>query len=673
MKTFWKKMFWWDAPAKGAFFALTLLLVGAYVLGSVFLFAWETGWLGRSGWLLPESGVWQLYFLVPLAVLLLYYLFETLCFFFRSGKGWMRYLGVIGLPLWIGFGIVWMRHNPYDVPNVLVWLWPMAFFTVILPAASSGKHWRWAVPGALLWGLGAFLVWDALPVFDAGMDLFRFSKLSGGPEATVIPLVQRLGISGYGWAAWFALGSLLFAGWYFLTAKLLAGMVNRRFRAMFGRPVLALWGVKILIYLTFSGMVIYEKGQVSHSLAELERRFGRPVTTEALGEFYFGGNQPDTEFWKQEQRLRIDDHPGTSAYDTVLSSPNAIFTDANLRKFRLYLERPDSTAAQWEQLFSGSIPPPPMKFKEGMLYEINSSHLFDIWKFNCLQLWRIRFALADGRTEDALTAYRRMEHVNRSLLREIFFDGGMVWLEIENLRLDGVEMLLESGRLTDGQLREISTELARIEPEFPRFQERIQYGNAVEEIDLCDAMVSGVISPRFHEWLNPVPVRVLRYYFPQFWWLCLREKAIIARTLNIADFSHRSAKNSNQSILGDMVQSGLNSVGNRFDELAARVRGMRALIAAELWKREHGNYPDPLPDPPEDPRTGKPLLYRKGESRIEVERVSYNPETKYWDRQTEERTVPAVQVWSPAAGDDGPRNKTRAILRLPNSDQSPSQ
>ena len=105
MKTFWKKMFWWDAPAKGGFFALTLLLVGAYVLGSLFLFAWEVGWLGRSRGMWPESGIWQVYFLAPFAVLLLYYLFETLCFFFRSGKGWMRYLGIIGLPLWIGLGV----------------------------------------------------------------------------------------------------------------------------------------------------------------------------------------------------------------------------------------------------------------------------------------------------------------------------------------------------------------------------------------------------------------------------------------------------------------------------------------------------------------------------------------------------------------------------------------
>lgn len=669
MKTFWKKMFWLDAPAKGAFFALTLLLVGAYVLGSVFLFAWEIGWLGRSRRLWPESGIWQVYFLAPLAVLLLYYLFETLCFFFRTGKGWMRCLGVIGLPLWIGFGVAWMLHDPCHVPNAIILLWPMAFLTVILPAASSGKHWGWATLGILCLGLGAFFVWDALPSFDAVMDSFRYSKLSGGPETPVIPLVQQLGISGYGWAMWFALVCLLFAGWYFLTAKLFAQMGNCRFRAMFGRPVLVLWGVKILIYLTFSGMVIYEKGQLSHSLAELEQRFGRPMTAEALGEFYFNGDRPDAEFWQRVQRVSDEDWKtesasGTSLFYAILVSPKAELPDADLRKFRDYLKNTNSIASQWEQLFSGFIPPPPNEFKNGMRNAIDCSYLPDICFFNFMQPWRIRFALADGRIDDALTAYRRMEHVNRSLLREIFLNGGMVWMKVENQRLDGVEMLLESGRLTDGQLRKISTGLARIEPEFPQFQERIQYGNAIEKMDICDAMVSGVMPARFSGGLKPVPVRVLRYYFPQFWWLCLREKAIIARNCNIADFSHSSMKDSNLSILGDVVLPGLRSVRTQFDELAARLRGMRALIAAELWKREHGKYPDTLPGLPNDPHTGTPLLYRKGESRIQIERANYNPETKYWDRLTEERTVPAVQVWSPAAGDDGPQNRTRAIRKL---------
>lgn len=239
----------------------------------------------------------------------------------------------------------------------------------------------------------------------------------------------------------------------------------------------------------------------------------------------------------------------------------------------------------------------------------------------------------------------------------------MVWITVENQRLNGVEMLLESGRLTDGQLREISTELARIEPAFPQFLERIQYGNAVEKIDICDAMVSGTIPAKFHGRLKPVSVRVLRYYFPQLWWLCLREEAVIARNCNIADFSHSSMTDSNQSILGDVVLPGLRLVRTQFAELAARLRGMRALIAAELWKREHGEYPDTLPDLPEDPFTGKPLLYRKGESRIEVERFHYNPKTENWDCRTEKLTVPAVQVWSPAAGDDGPKNRTRALRK----------
>ncbi|MBR4663263.1 MAG: hypothetical protein IKO93_05260, partial [Lentisphaeria bacterium] len=41
-------------------------------------------------------------------------------------------------------------------------------------------------------------------------------------------------------------------------------------------------------------------------------------------------------------------------------------------------------------------------------------------------------------------------------------------------------------------------------------------------------------------------------------------------------------------------------------------RAMRALIGVELEKRQTGKYPDTLANPPVDPFTGKPMLYRKG-------------------------------------------------------------
>jgi len=671
MKTFWKKMFWWDAPAKGAFFALTLLLVGAYVLGSVFLAAWELGWINRSWYVQLELDIRLALFLIPFVALLLYYMFQTLLFFYRVGNGWVRNVGPSGFSLWIGFGFILLLFS-HTVSGWFIPLWLMIFFTVILPlSACCGKHWRWAVLCILFWSLGASLVWDAGAAFDVNLNLFRpITRLCGGePGPVVIPLAQQWGISGYGWTAWFAFVCLLFSGWYFLTAKLFAQMGNCRFRAMFGRPVLALWGVKILIYLTFSGMVLYEKGQLSHCLAELGQRFGRPITAKALGEFYFGGEQPGMGFWQRvgdlnEEESNSKKDSNLLKYPNILSTSRVKLSDADLQRIRNDLDRPDSTSNRREQLFSGPIPPAPCDFREGTLCAMALPNLTAIRHLGIQKLWRIRLALADGRIDDAVAAYRCMERINRSLHRETFLIGGLVWLSTENLRIDGVEMLLESGQLTDGQLREISTELAQIEPEIPRIQERALYGEAVSMIDLCDSIATAQLFDDRLKRLKPVPALVLRYYVPQFWWLCLREKAETTRQFNVPDFSCISSNPSDLPILGEMFLSSLASISVRFNELTARVRGMRALIAAELWKREHGEYPDTLPSLPEDPRTGKPLLYRKGESRIQIERFHYNPKTENWDSRMEERTVPAIQVWSPAAGDDGPQNRTRAIRKL---------
>ena len=669
MKTFWKKMFWWDAPAKGAFFALTLLLVGAYVLGSLSLFVWEMGWIYQSWYAQLEQDIRLALFLIPFVALLLYYMFQTLFSFYRVGNGWVRNVGPSGFSLWIGFGFILLLFS-HTVSGWFIPLWLMVFFTVILPlSACCGKHWRWAVLCILFWSLGASLVWDAGAAFDVNLNLFRpITRLCGRePGPVVIPLAQQWGVSGYGWTAWFALVCLLFAGWYLLTAKLFAQMGNCRFRAMFGRPVLALWAVKILVYLTFFGMVIYQKEHVSHSLAELEQRFDRPITAKALGELYFGGEQPGTEFWRRAEDLKEEDWKSERdsnflTYRNLLSSPNAKLSNADLERFRNELNRPDSTSNRWEQLFSGSIPPVPCEFREGTLYAMIQPNLTAIRHLDLLKLWRIRLALADGRIDDAVAAYRCMERVNRSLYRETSLTGGLVWRAAENFRLDGVELLLESGRLSNDQLQNISAGLIPVESEIPRMLERSLYGEAVSSIDMCDSIVTGMLFD--DQELKPVPLRVLRYYFPQFWWLFLREKAMVARNLKIPDFSRPPANSSDQSILAAILLTDPKWVTKRFEELAARLRGMRALIAAELWKREHGDYPETLPALPEDPRTGTPLLYRKGESRIQVERFHYNPETENWDSRMEERTVPAVQVWSPAAGNDGPQNRTRAIRKL---------
>ena len=70
---------------------------------------------------------------------------------------------------------------------------------------------------------------------------------------------------------------------------------------------------------------------------------------------------------------------------------------------------------------------------------------------------------------------------------------------------------------------------------------------------------------------------------------------------------------------------------------------MRALIGVELEKRRTGKYPDTLANPPVDPFTGKPMLYRKG--RITVNDPVWLPERKRFDNKAV-RHVEGVEIVS---------------------------
>ena len=104
--------------------------------------------------------------------------------------------------------------------------------------------------------------------------------------------------------------------------------------------------------------------------------------------------------------------------------------------------------------------------------------------------------------------------------------------------------------------------------------------------------------------------------------------------------------------------------------LTARLRAVRGLIQAELYRRKHGDWPESLPDLPLDPYSGKPLLYRKGECLQKFNRLDSEPPHRILP---EIHSVPAIQVWSvgPDGVDDGGFrpdgshcDDVRALLRI---------
>ena len=113
-----------------------------------------------------------------------------------------------------------------------------------------------------------------------------------------------------------------------------------------------------------------------------------------------------------------------------------------------------------------------------------------------------------------------------------------------------------------------------------------------------------------------------------------------------------------------MLLPALKPAGNKFYALTAQVRALQALLRAEAYRREYGDYPETLPDLPTDPFSGKPMLYRYGMAEIPkyVLRITEVPAWTEEEKPREEyelkpQTTRAkvVQVWSvgPNGQDDG--------------------
>ena len=87
------------------------------------------------------------------------------------------------------------------------------------------------------------------------------------------------------------------------------------------------------------------------------------------------------------------------------------------------------------------------------------------------------------------------------------------------------------------------------------------------------------------------------------------------------------------------------------------------MIRAEKYRRKHGEFPKTLTDLPEDPFTGKPLVYEVGKAEI-VETVW----KKAVDRGTpKSRTVNVVQVHS------DPETTLRLKVRNPKTAEDPTR
>ncbi len=612
MKHLLCKILFWDDPAQGAFFGLTLLitvpwfwLLWIFRNNDTIRLLWDPDF---SGNLLSKSFV-----AIPILVALLILTYAA-------------FLCVRILPQ------VW--QNPEN--------W--------------GKRSLMATGAILLAASAVFIFW----VIIKALNTLRPDLLQEQARSYT-GIAERIGIHGDGWG-WFALaGITMLVIAYFLIGKIISRSAGVSCRDLIGKSVIALWSLVIASYVFFAVMALNATAKYHAAVAELSEYFGRPLAATALAEVYYNGREPDAVFWNTLKEIeanvpKVDSHvehkfESGDDYGLVLGYPDAILPESLYAKWKTWFQA-NENLRKLARMLEQPLPPDERPYQDDKL---PSQMLLPESMVLCRQLarwelWRLRFALEDGDIQAAKQTLQRMENICAYQRNDSFLIGNLVWIAIEHMRYQAISKVISSKGIETEWLVEQSRKFSDLEGMVPEIQQISIYGEAFFAIKTLE-LKSSMGKDEFGR--SNVKLSALRWILPQAWWNLASNVEGLARVFMIFDWSDFPGAESD-NLFVPMLSSALKTAGStKFPSLIAELRILRGLIEAELIKRKDGNYPERMENLPLDPFSGQPLRYKMGPCVVSVP-VFKKTEPKY-EIIMEQRTIEAIQIWStgPDGIDDG--------------------
>ena len=671
MKNLLRKIFFWDEPAKGAFFAVTLLYVlpkCLYAIGVDFLLPYFLR--GKT-----QQTVVLYLMVVLVAVPLLYALVTFVHFLPKVSKHKKAYL--LGLcccaVLVIGFRIVTALCDDNELYSHFWWMIPILYVVwfIIYAFWPAVQVWEWIAAGVTLTvGIISYVYF----INDA-MRSFAILYIYGGDTS-------QIGKSaGLMWLL-FVCSILFLTTSYLLFGRIVAKGGGVPFKRLFGRSVATLWIIFVVICLTSICMALYAMHDYRKAQKELADYWGFTVNNKTLVELYNKNGKIDQSFWEDFNGLNIDFPEIFKKYDgidSISSSPDAILPSEIYVEWKTAFNESKEVRRGEEMLDTPLNAPPPPSPDRIIDYRYDEFHSNLISQFRimtCWELWRVRLALEDKDIATAKKALQRIDNLCMPLMLDYSLGSGLVWWAIEPMRTRALSQILSSGLADEEWLREQNTILQEKERLIPEVEKRMLLGHAACMMDMMDTLFEYTSHSSF-------------LLVPEAWFLLGREGAILARCHCIsgfADFPEKSA-----GIFTEKLVFGLQNIGTKHvPKMKATLRVARGLIEAELARQKTGSYPAVMDNLPEDPFTGKTLRYAVGDCEIpeehfqlndeyEADKQSYNtdelpitPEAmkqlgmdeqqikdiyrpRKYTFNTERRTVKAVQIWSVGSNciDDG--------------------
>ncbi|OQA88684.1 MAG: hypothetical protein BWY31_00282 [Lentisphaerae bacterium ADurb.Bin242] len=658
------------SPGGRMIFALTMLTFGAYALTSVFLLFWIPG-------VIPMGSI---FFLPPvLLILFLWYCIRSIRFYNRLNRelftDWLmpHYAFNTFLILLIsGFFFVVFRIRNFDFPEY----WGQLFITVliayffgILPLPAAFKKSRKAGIYVLLslfcaWIGFLFLSLACKMMLHGFFSLYRvIEKLSADPMETDFRWFSLFGqkvplaFLHLEWLIGISLALLLAACFFY--AKMLSELTGEPLRKIFPKPVFYLVGATAACHILFLLLCWSAASQLESARLQIQKRFGRYPNAEELSKLYFSGMKSDKNFWFSLEKAL--ENPNEDRFRTPKASdiPYDFFpdrfillTDQEKRMFDIELSKKSSALAEMLLFMNAGIPKYPFNIKKGEIMICNFHNHMIMRLFSRHTSWKSCIALEGGNKSEAF----RFAELTRKMAQygenHPFLIGALSNIKSYNHYFDSLERLTEKHFLTREQIQMISGELLAMEMRLPRMEKDTLFSDAV---GASEDLTELILNPP-EEYGQGYSIRRMPLFLPQLYWLLLLNQTSLVKAYDVDDFgkipSSRNIPLKPSLMAKRMFTGSSESVHIKFMNLLARSRAERVILACELFRMDTGKYPTAaselvpkyLDSIPEDPFTGKLLLFRAGKIRVEVWKIA--EKDKIVRVVGEPKEIEGIQVWS---------------------------
>ncbi len=672
-----RKLLFWNAPAKGAFFGVTLLLLFLYACFTAFFACMVIN--DRMCWL-GAARLAALALLLPPTAYILFLLGRA---FFRAARitphfGWRLLKAICVVGVIVGIGII-VLMNLLSVEHMSLSNWPewsecsfqmaiiittvIATVFIFRPIANPAK-----LALCLFCWLGCYLVFSTLlctanPFTDRAPQDFRTSYWLGDSLLHVPFFYSWFHLVGAG-SLWFTLvGFALLIAAYLLTAEMLAQHIGCPMRSMFTRGIrVQLWTIAALYALSLF-MALWETAGCRRAIAELERHFALPLVGSQLDFLFYNGREADAEFWqKMSEALTCyqDKHDAAQADNEY---EFCSYPDAVLPK-ELYEERRGRFFSSIEESRLDELlkkPLPPNKRDYGMDFLLGMPHpeLSQIRELSEIERRRFYYALDSKDLNTAINSIDNIDNLCDYLCRDDNGISQLIWWRTLALRNEMLIRLMESGLPSDEWLKKQFGELQKWDDAMYERERWLLYSEAVFTLDAlrCYARAQPRKEMELNCTLNGYPLRVL---FPQVWWLAANNVKAYAKSMKVSEIAELPREAVGKYLV-DAFAGNLSYQFRRRLAALADLRIAQGLVMAELQKRRTGEYPDTIENLPMDPFSKQALKYSRGPCLIprhyclpkekddaEDEDASEKVEWRFEER---EETVDAVQIWS--VGENG--------------------